>query len=87
MNLSSNLTRNSNNETNFSHKLLSTGTQVSKIRKVFANRLSANIKLSKTQLSKIQSGGFSFSVLNNINKIEEQIMKRIKGDGTTLTNN
>ena len=45
-------------ETNFPHKLLLTNRQVSNFRKAFANHLSANIKLSKTQLSKmIQSGG------------------------------
>ena len=49
---------NSNDETNFPHKLFLTGTQVSKIRKAFANGSSANIKFLKTQLSKmIQSGG------------------------------
>ena len=51
----------SNDETNFPHsnfKLLLTDTQVSKTRKNFANSSSANIKFSKTQLSKmIQSGG------------------------------
>ena len=38
---------NSNDKTNFPHKLLSTNTQVSKIRS------SANIKFSKTQFSKM----------------------------------
>ena len=58
LNLSSNLIRSFNDETNFPH-LLSTDTQVSTIRKAFANGLSTNIKFSKTQLSKIiQSGGF-----------------------------
>ena len=48
-----------NNETNFPHKLLLTEKQVSSLRKSFANNSSADIKLSKTQLSKmIQSGGF-----------------------------
>ena len=47
------------NETNFPHKLLLTNRQVSNLCKAFANHLSADIKLSKTQLSKlIQSGGF-----------------------------
>ena len=47
------------NETNFPHKLLLTNRQVANLRKAFANYLSADIKLSKTQLSKmIQSGGF-----------------------------
>ena len=46
-------------ETNFPHKLLLTNRQVSNLRKAFANHSSADIKLSKTQLSKmIQSGGF-----------------------------
>ena len=47
------------NETNFPNKLLLTSRQVSNLRKAFANQLSADIKLSKTQFSKIiQSGGF-----------------------------
>ena len=47
------------NETNFPHKLLLTNRQVSNLCKAFANHLSADIKLSKIQLSKmIQSGGF-----------------------------
>ena len=49
---------NSDNETNFPHKLLLTNKQVTHFRKAFANHLSAGIKLSKTQLSKMQSGGF-----------------------------
>ena len=43
----------SNNETNFSHKLLLTNTQFSMLRKGFANGLSANVKISKIQLSNI----------------------------------
>ena len=47
------------NEANFPHQLLLINTQVSNLRKAFANNSSANIKLLKTQLSKmIQSGGF-----------------------------
>ena len=47
------------NETNFPNKLLLTNRQVSNLHIAFANNLSADIKLSKTQLSKmIQSGGF-----------------------------
>ena len=64
LNLSSNLIGNSNSETSFSHKLLLTDAEVSKIRKAFANSSSANIKFSKTQLSNmIQSGGV---VIRNI---------------------
>ena len=55
--LSSNMIR--DDETNFLHKLLLTKRQVASIRKAFANKSSTDIKLSKTQISKmIQSGGF-----------------------------
>ena len=53
LDVKSNLIENSNGETNFPHKILLTDTQVPKIRKAFGNGLSANIKFSKTQLSKI----------------------------------
>ena len=52
LNLSSNVVGNSNDETNF-HKLLLTNAQVLKLRKAFVNGSSANIKFSKTQLSKM----------------------------------
>ena len=62
LNLSSNLVGSANDETNFPHKSLLTNTQVSKIRKAFANVSSANIKFSKTHLSRItQLGGFAIS--------------------------
>ena len=55
--LSSNMIR--DNEINFPIKLLLTNRQVSNLRKAFANHLSTDIKLLKTQLSKMmQSGGF-----------------------------
>ena len=44
LNLSSNSIGNSNYETNFSHKLLLADKQISKIRIVFGNGSSANIK-------------------------------------------
>ena len=57
-NFSSNVNGDSSDETNFPHKLLLTETQVSKICKAFANGSSANIKFSKTQLSRmLQFGG------------------------------
>ena len=40
-----------NDGTNFPHKLLLTNRQVANLRKAFANKSSADIKLSKTQLS------------------------------------
>ena len=56
--ISSNVVGDSNVENNFPHKLLLTNTQVSNLRKTFASNSSANIELSKTQLHKIESGGF-----------------------------
>ena len=57
--LSSNIIGNSGDSTNFPHELLLTNRQVASLRKAFANHLSTDIKLLKTQLSKvIQSGGF-----------------------------
>ena len=65
MNLSSNLIDNTNDETNFPHKLLLTDTPpVSKIGKVFRNGSPADIEFSKTQLSKmVLSRGFLVDLL------------------------
>ena len=49
---------NSDNETNFPHKLLLTNRQVAHLCKVFANHTSTDIKLSKAQLFYLQKGGF-----------------------------
>ena len=58
---------NSNNNTNFPHKLLLIDRQVANIRKAFANHLSTDVKFSKTQLSKrMQSGGFSGNILSKL---------------------
>ena len=46
------------NENDFSHQLLLTNRQVPNIRKAFANNSSINIKLSKTQLSKMMQEDF-----------------------------
>ena len=55
---------NSNDNTNFPHEILLTNSQVTNIRKAFAKNTSTDIKLSKTQLSKmIQSGGFLGNLL------------------------
>ena len=61
--LLANVIGNSENETIFSQKLLLTNRQVTALRKDFSNYLSTNIKLSKTKLSKMQSGGlFNFLI-------------------------
>ena len=66
------------NETNFPHKLLLTNRQVSNLRNAFANHLSADIKLSKTQLSKmIQSGGFLGRLLGPLLKTGLPLIKNV----------
>ena len=65
--ISSDMVSNSNDNTNFPHELLLTNRQVANIRKAFTNRSSIDIKLSKTQLSKmIQSGGFLGKLLGKL---------------------
>ena len=71
--ISSNMVGNSNDNTNFPHELLLTNRQVANIRKAFAKNTSTDLKLSKTQLSKvIQSGGFLGNLLG---KLTGQLMK------------
>ena len=66
------------NETNFPHKLLLTNRQVANLRKAFANYLSADIKLSKTQLSKmIQSRGFLGRLLSPLLKTGLPLTKNV----------
>ena len=66
------------NETNFSHKLSLTNRQVANLCKAFANHLSTDIKLSKTQLSKmIQSGGFLGRLLGPLLKTGLPLMKNV----------
>ena len=80
---------NSNDKTNFSHKLLLTNTQVSKICKAFETVSSANIKISKTQLSKTaQSGGFiadpcdfALAPIKGINSLLDSSAKEKKNMG------
>ena len=76
--LSANMIGNSDNETDFPHKLLLTNRQVTNLRKALANYLSTDIKLSKTQLSKmIQSGGFLGRYLSPLLKTELSLMKNV----------
>ena len=71
--ISSNMVGNSNDNTNFPHELLLTNRQVANIRNAFAKNTSTDLKLSKTQLSKvIQSGGFLGNLLG---KLAGQLMK------------
>ena len=78
MRLSSNKIGNSHDETNFPHKLLLTSRQVANLRNVFANNSSTDIKLSKTQLSKmIQSGGFLGNFLGPLLKTGLPLTKNL----------
>ena len=66
------------NEINFPHKLLLANRQVSNFHKAFANHSSADINLSKTQLSKvIQSGGFLGRLLGPLLKTGLPLMKNV----------
>ena len=65
------------NGTNFPHELLLTNRQVANLRKAFANYLSADIKFSKTQLSKmIQSGRFLGRLLVSLLKTGLPLIKK-----------
>ena len=66
------------NETNFPHNLLLTNRQVANLCKAFANYLSADIKLSKTQLSTmIQWGGFLVRFLGPLLKTGLPLIKNV----------
>ena len=66
------------NETNFPHKLRLTNRQVLNLCKAFANNSSADIKLSKTQLSKmIQSAGFLGRFLSLLLKTGLPLIKNV----------
>ena len=65
-------------ESNFPHKLLLFNRQVANFRKAFANQLSTDIKLSKTQLSKmIKSGGFLGRLLRSLLKTRLPLIKNV----------
>ena len=69
---------NSNDEVNFPYRLLLTDRQVANLCKGFENNLSANIKLSKTKLSKIiQLGGFHDKVLGPLMKVGLLLIKNV----------
>ena len=76
---------NSDDETNFPDKLLLTNRQVANICRAFAKHTSTNIKLSKTQLSKmIQSGRFLGRLLGPLLRTGLPLMKSVI---QTLTEN
>ena len=76
--LSSNMIGNSDDEASFPHKLLLTNREAANLRKAFANHTSTDIKLSKTQLSKmIQLGRFLGRPLGPLLKTELPLMKSV----------
>ena len=69
---------NSDDETNFPHKLLLTNRQVANLHNAFANYLSTDIKLSKTQLFKrIHLRGFLGRLLGPLLKTGLSLMKSV----------
>ena len=63
---------------NSPHELLVTNRQVANLRKAFTNKSSADIKLSKTQISKmIQSGGFLGRLLGPLLKTGLPLIKNV----------
>ena len=76
--LSSNMIGDSNDESNFPHKLLLTDGEVSSLRKAFANHSSTDIKFLKTQLLKIiQSRGFLGKLLGPLLKTGLSLIKSV----------
>ena len=76
--LSSSMIGNSDDEINFSHRLLLTNRHVANLRKAFANNSSTDIMLSTTQLSKmIQLGGFLGRLLGPLWKIGIPLIKNV----------
>ena len=69
---------NSDDETNFPHKLLLTNREVANLHKVFANHISTDIKLSRNQLSKmIQLRGFLGRLLDPLLKTGLSLMESV----------
>ena len=78
MKLSSKGTEDSDDENNFPHKLLLTNRQISKLRKAYANKDLANVKLSKTHLDKLrQSDGFLSTRLVPLLKSRSTLIKNV----------
>ena len=77
--LSPTMIGNSDDETNnFPHKLLIKDRQASHLHKLFSNDSSTDLKLPKTQLSKmIQSGGFLCRLLGPLPKTGLLLIKKV----------
>ena len=76
---------NSGNNTNFSHELFLINRQVANLRKGFAKNSSTDIKLSKTQLSKmIQSNNTTLIISNDEMDDILKIVKSLEDYGVLL---
>ena len=76
--LSSKMVGNSDDETNFTHKLLLTNRKLANLQEAFANKSPTDIMLPKTQLSKIiQSGALLRRLLGPILKTRLPLMKNV----------
>ena len=76
--LSPKIIGNFDDKINFPHELLLTNRQVVNLRKAFVNNLSTDVKLWKTQLSKmIQSGRRLGRLLNTLLKIGLPFLKNV----------
>ena len=68
----------SDDQISFPHKLLLANRQVANLRKAFANSLSTDIKLSKTQISKMmQTEGFLGRLLGPLLKTGLPLMNNV----------
>ena len=68
----------SDDQISFPHELLLTNRQVANLRKAIANNLSTDIKLSKTQISKMmQSEGFLGRLLGPLLKTGLPLMNNV----------
>ena len=75
---SSDMIGNSGDATNFPHKLLLANGQVANLRKAFTNKSSTNIRISKTQLSKMaQSEGFLGRLIGPLLKTDLKLMRNV----------
>ena len=76
--LSSDMIANSDDETNFPHKILLTNRQITNLCKAFVNNSSTDIKLSKTQLYKtVKLEGFLDRLLGPLLKTRVTLIKNV----------
>ena len=71
------MVRDSDDKISFLHELLLTNREVANLRKAFANNLTTDIQLSKSQLPKMtELGGFLGRILRPLVKTELLLIKK-----------